>query len=91
VSIGFRQNTPPPPPDAVVLWVCRKGKREARAVVRLMPHGRELRILVDGEMGWTRLYRNHEADHISQFAEGALAPFISIGWVRVEAAGEPTH
>ena len=74
---------PPPPPNERTLWVLRRGFRVTRAVVRLFPHGRELRLLVGEELAWSRLFRDDaQGPTLNTFAEHALRTFTSCGWTR---------
>jgi len=69
VSIGFRPSPPPEPPlEAPLLRVQHKDGREARAVVRSMSHGRELRIYI--------------GQPVLDASNTTLAAFQARGWVR---------
>jgi hypothetical protein len=81
--IGFRPTPPPVPPVEHVLWIVRKDIREARALVRVMPHGRELRCFVGDQLAWSRLFRDHDDSRaLGEMAEGACVLFEDHGWVR---------
>ena len=59
MAIGFTPPRPPDPPTprVEILWAVRKDDREARALVRQHPLGRELVVMVGQDMGWSRVYR----------------------------------
>ncbi len=46
---------PPTPPLDHLLWRVVKADRVGECFVRTMPHGRELRAVVDGLLCWSRL------------------------------------
>jgi hypothetical protein len=78
VSVGFR---PPSPPIEHVLWIVRKDNQEARAIVRHDPLGRELVVMVGQDIGWSRLYRDHEDIRApGEMAEGCRLDFERLGW-----------
>jgi hypothetical protein len=79
VSVGFRPPTPSTPPIEHVLLIVRKDNREARALVRQHPHGRELVVMVGQDVGWSRLYKDHE-DGLGEMAEGCRLNFERLGW-----------
>jgi hypothetical protein len=87
VSVGFGEPTAAIPPTEILLWTVTKNVRRARAVVRVYPHGRELRVSVEDTLMWSRLYRDHEdSRELGQMAAGTLADFERVGWRRVEDA-----
>jgi hypothetical protein len=52
-------------------------------VLRLLPTGRELRVYVGQDLGWSRLFRDHEDQRqIAQMSDGTLADFERLGWTR---------
>jgi len=84
VSIGFRPSPPPEPPlEAPLLRVQHKDGREARAVVRSMSHGRELRIYIGDDLRGSRLFPPHEGGQpVLDASNTTLAAFQARGWVR---------
>ena len=85
VSIAFRSPPEPPEPplDAIMWRVFRKDGREARAVVRSVGHGKELRIYVGDDMRWSRLYRQHKGtDALLEMSQTTLAAYEARGWTR---------
>jgi hypothetical protein len=66
VAIGFTPLRPPDPPTprVEILWAVRKGDREARALVRQHPLGRELVVMVGQDIGWSRVYRRGVGSYV---------------------------
>ena len=57
MSVGLVGPRQPDPLIDRALWRALKGQRTAQAVVRLIPGvGLELRIEVDGQLRWSRVY-----------------------------------
>ena len=48
----------------------------------MLPHGRELRVLVGEELGWSRLFRDADARALRELSASTLADFEHHGWVR---------
>jgi hypothetical protein len=85
MSIAFRppREPPDPPLDAIMWRVFRKDGREARAVVRSVGHGKELRIYVGDDMRWSRLYRQHDGtEALLEMSHTTLAAYEARGWRR---------
>ena len=82
--IGFGVPEPPPPPRVRILWVVRKGDREARALVRQHPLGRELVVMVGLDIGWSRLFRDYEDSRaLETKGEGCRLDFLRYKWEAV--------
>jgi hypothetical protein len=60
------------------LWALVKGPRRAEGVVRVTPLGLELRIGVDGELFWSRVYAR--GDDLIEDAEAKRIDFTEKGW-----------
>ena len=83
-STGPRQGVHPPPPRVEILWAVRKGDREARALVRQHPLGRELVVMVGQDIGWSRVYRlDEDRQALDTMAVGCLQDFLRLDWQRV--------
>jgi hypothetical protein len=84
VSVGFRPSPPAaPPPFDALLWRVTNDVREARAIVRAMAHGRELRVYVGQELAWSRLYQPHEGSHaLLELSKSTRGRFEAYGWTR---------
>ena len=62
----------------------RKGDREARALARQHPLGRELVVMVGQDIGWSRVYRPHEdRQALDAMAVGWLQDFMRLDWQRI--------
>lgn len=97
VFIGFRRAPEPVPPTDVTVWIASKDTREARAVVRMLPIGRELRVYVRGELMSSRPFRENEISARRAAADGCLCEFskarldtpaaaVTSGWKRDTSA-----
>ena len=76
----------PAPPEHLV-WRLEKDSRVAEARVRIYPHGRELRIVVNDVLFWSRLFRDHEDSRLlGSEASGCRQDFERRGWVRADGA-----
>ena len=85
MSVGFAPRRPPPPPHEITLWVARKDRRHARALIRQHPLGRELVVMIGQDIGWSRLYRDHKDSRtLGEMAEGCRLDFERFGWVTAE-------
>jgi hypothetical protein len=80
VSVGFSTRPPDPPPIEHALWQLAKGSRTVAAVARQVPFGTELRISVDGELYWSRLYRDGHGHLLGEESEKKRGEFIERGW-----------
>jgi hypothetical protein len=68
-----------PPVREERLWALVKGARRAEATVRLTPAWPELRISVDGELFWSRVYRG-AGDDLVEAADAKRLEFVDLGW-----------
>lgn len=76
---------PPQRPIEHVVWRLTKDARIAEAVVRIYPHGRELRVTVGGVLFWSRLYRDGEDSRpLGEMATGCRQDFLRFGWRNIE-------
>jgi hypothetical protein len=86
--IGFRPAAPPPPPLEHLLWRVTKdgvngAKRIAEAWVRLMAHGREIRVTVGAALVFSMLFRDDEdGRRIGTHSAGTLQNFLGHGWTQ---------
>jgi len=80
---------PTPTYDDRIVWAVVKGERRAEARVRVVPHGHELRILADGELITSCVYRAAESPELGTASTGWLQAFQAKGW-RIVNAGAPT-
>ena len=64
-------------------WTARKGERTAESRARVLPGvGLELRILVDGELVWSRLVRlGGEVKLLGHLSERCREDFEKLGWL----------
>jgi len=69
---------PAPPVREERLWALVKGARRAEGAVRVTPRGLELRIGVDGELFWSRVYGR--GDDLVEAAEVKRTEFEQRGW-----------
>ena len=60
MSIGTGAKRSPPAPLEHLLWRVSKGTRIAEARLRLMAHGRELRVTVDDAPFFSRLFQGDQ-------------------------------
>lgn len=67
-----------PPVREERLWALVKGARRAEGAVRVTPRGLELRIGVDGELFWSRVYGR--GDDLVEAAEAKRLEFTEKGW-----------
>jgi hypothetical protein len=81
MSVGF--TTPPPEPPSLehALWQLVKRGRTVAAVARQVPFGTELRISVDGELYWSRLYRDGHGHLLGEESDKKQGEFAALGWV----------
>ena len=79
MSIAFTSPRSEPPHLEHVLWRVRKNARVAEARLRLMPHGHEFRVLVDGQLGFSRLFRDGTTPALGQSVTVAQAGTCAIG------------
>jgi hypothetical protein len=68
-----------PPVREERLWALVKGARRAEATVRLTPAWPELRISVDGELFWSRVYRG-AGDDLVEASDAKRLEFVDLGW-----------
>lgn len=61
-------------------WTLLKGERRAVATIRRQVAGRELRITVDGELLWSRLYRAGQEQALEEEARAKRQDFEALGW-----------
>jgi hypothetical protein len=81
--MGFQHSDPIVPPSEALLWRVTKDTCNAQAVVRLLPHGRELRVTVNGDLMWSRLFRDDEDGHeLGRMSDGCRVNFERVGWTR---------
>jgi hypothetical protein len=88
MSVGFRAAQPPPPPLEFLLWRVTKDTRTAEARVRVMAHGRELRVTVadpakhagEAQLFFSRLFRDGEGEALGIESTSTLENFVSHGW-----------
>jgi hypothetical protein len=81
VSVGFREPSPDPPaPDEHPLWALAKKGHQVRAATRMTPGGPELRIYVDDELWWSRVYRAGQGHWLGEEAEKKRGEFTERGW-----------
>jgi hypothetical protein len=75
---------PQPAAPAVVertIWRVHKDTRHAEAVVRTVPHGHELRIVVGTELMWSCVYRSGAGSaELGTASTGVLQDFQRLGW-----------
>ena len=64
--------------DDVVVWTVR----HARAVMRMLPHSRELRGLIGAELGLSRPCRHEDARALREFAAGTWPTSNTMGCSR---------
>lgn len=77
---ALRLVPPPPPPQEHTLWTLVKDEHRAEARVRTTAFGPELRILVDGELWWSKLVRPATPDAIEAVTELKRLEFVAKGW-----------
>ena len=64
------------------LWSLVKDEHSARAVLKTMPHGLELRIDLDGSLLWLQLFHD-DGDPVAAAREHRQA-FVDRGWTAPE-------
>lgn len=69
-----------PPPDQLA-WRLVKGGRTAEAHIRQIGDRRELRISVDDELLWSRLYERAIDQNLDEDASTKLNEFAALGWL----------
>lgn len=69
-----------PRPAERVLFTLVKTARSARAVERVHPLGREVVLLVAGELLWSRTFRHGDDAAFEAEVEAARVAFIQRGW-----------
>ena len=79
MAIGFRPPHPLPLIDERLYWSARKGMRVAESRVRVMAHGRELRVTVGADLGFSMLFRDDDGRKIGTHSTGTLQNFLGHG------------
>jgi hypothetical protein len=80
VSVGFSTPPPEPPPLEHALWRLTKGARVVEARARQVPFGIELRISVDRELVWSRVYRDGHGHLLGEESNTKEGEFKALGW-----------
>jgi hypothetical protein len=80
MAIGFRPRPEPPPAPEHEVWTLRLRDRTATARMRVLPHGYELRISVDGSLILRQLRRDAELPLLQQEAAEHRAAFLAKSW-----------
>jgi hypothetical protein len=86
MTIGFQPWPSPVPPVEHLLWRLRKDGRVAEARVREMAHGHELRISVDNQLVWSKLFPLDAIADAPRESVATLALFLDRGWARESSA-----
>jgi hypothetical protein len=79
VSVGFRTPTPTPPAPEQELWRLAKNGHSVTSRARQVPFGLELRILVDDELWWSRVYRDGHGHWLGEESEKKRGEFAALG------------
>jgi hypothetical protein len=69
---------PAPTHPEYLLWALVKGARRVECRSRELPHGAELRVGVDGELYWSRVFTSVEL--LEEAAEYHRRAFESLRW-----------
>ena len=78
---------PPKPADTIdrPLWTLQRGARRAQAIAREVPGvGLELRIDIDGELRWSKLYRGGVG--VGMEAAAKRTALLEKGWIDAPAS-----
>ena len=66
------------------IWSLIKGDHRCEATARMTETGLELRIAIDGELSWSRVYRVALAEDVAAEAEEKRLEFEANGWTLLE-------
>jgi hypothetical protein len=82
--LGPRDATTSPadPPADQFLWALEKRDHRVECRVRATPGGAELRVVLDGELWWSRLFRGAPLSDLENAAEVKRIDFTLKGWTR---------
>ena len=77
-------NPPYDPAPEHALWSLSKAGHRCDATAQMTETGLELRIAIDGELSWSRVYRVALAEDVAADAEEKRLEFEANGWTLLE-------
>lgn len=77
-----RPRPEPPPPVEHLLWFLEKRDHRVECRVRATEYGPDLRIVIDGELFWSRMFTRAALVEVQDAAEAKREEFETLGWMR---------
>jgi hypothetical protein len=83
VTVRLVDATPTPPPDEIPLWTLQKRGHRVECLMRVLEHGLDLVVLLDGELHRSQLYHFNSNTDLYREAADAKVAWQARGWAEM--------